>query len=153
MAAVAKATRVWFPEADGVGLASSRPGQEHGGWGVGQAWGMGSWLVSRACTLECTKGRLGSSPPQKGMTTPFLLWQACMAGLWGLVWEGASMNGEDLTGKGQGQALRYSHSIPKGENLRLVAMARGILGHLVHLLPLWMKKWSHGGEKRLFKIL
>lgn len=56
------------------------------------------------------------------------------------------MNGEDLAGQRQGQIFRYSSSIPEKENLRF-DMARGILGHLVHLLLLQMRKLSYRGEK------
>lgn len=49
------------------------------------------------------------------------------------------MNGEDLADQRQGQILHYSSSIPEKESLRF-DMAKGILGHLAHLLLLQMKK-------------
>lgn len=56
------------------------------------------------------------------------------------------MKGEDLAGRRQGQILHCSSSIPEKENLRF-EMARGILGHLAHLLLLQMKKLSYRGER------
>lgn len=38
-------------------------------------------------------------------------------------------------------------SIPEGENLSLADMARGVLGHLAHLLSLWTGRLSYRGEK------
>ena len=52
------------------------------------------------------------------------------------------MNGEDLADKGQGQTLHYSSNIPERESLRLVGLAREILGCLAPLLFLWLKKLS-----------
>lgn len=67
--------------------------------------------------------------------------------LWGLVWRGATVNGEDFADQGQAQTFHYSSGVPERESLRLVDTVRELLGHLAHLLPLQMKKLSYGGEK------